>query len=665
MPHLHSNNTWVVYEWELVPRFYNTVHSLRSEAKRYKHRIDGIKKVRTGGNGRCALYAYSSLRMDIKEALGDPNKAENVLCRFYKPCPEAALFYATFAFADGTTLTNQQQQEYATNASTLKAIATLVHERHVIRGTARKLMPSVVADVEAFKRVMEEKHGRAHSLPLSVKHLKQCLADFNQPMEYRGRKYNHNYLSLVSGKLRNQNSAKLRTDAVSLDILQSLLEHPNQYDDRYIVVAYNKEAEARNLKPISAATVGLWRRKLEHLIKPFAQGWDSYRQTHSRSVKRMRASMPMYLWENDDNHLDLLFMGDDGKPFHRMKGIFVVDSYSDLILGYACVEGEITVQTVKLAYLNAMYYIRRLTGGWYLPHEIKADNWRIATLEPWYSSIAHFDKSPTGSKNRGWIENMFGTVDWKRCLKASTDGTPAVNYTGNNITASKAGYNREASRQNQKQFPHTSEAPAQIEAFVNRFRQIDLEGKGSREMRWLEAWGRLPEEDKRQITDEEFMILFGIKHDWQNSIEKTGVTATLMGQKLSFAVPPALYLPNVGKKVDVYYDPFDLSRVLVTDGERLRFMAQQMTPVPGTYRDMQLAGEGSRAFLNQILAEKKADVNTIVQQREARMQRLADAGIDIEYVLQQGGYVAKEISQAAEQAYLRNEGSDYDPADLM
>lgn len=667
MPHLHTNNTWVVYEWELIPRFWNSLKSLQQELHRYRKRADGVKKVQSGGNGRNLLIAFDSLRPDIKDAIGDPRKTDNVMERFYTICPEASLFYATFEFNDGSALTVEQQEEYTINASVLKAAIALKKERAALRGTERNVIARVAADVTNFNKTLQNKYGTKHSIPKSAKWVKKYMDDLLSPFEYRGRAYDFNYPAILSGKLRNQNKAKIKLGNLSADILQSLIEHYNQYDDKFIQIAYNKKAKEIGLKPISVSTVTHWRSKLKPFNTGFREGWDKFRDQYSRSVKRERPSQPGQLFESDDNHIDLLFNGDDKSPYHRFKGIFVQDSFCDLVLGFSCTEGELQPLNVRLAYLNAMYYIRRLTGGWHLPHEVKTDRWRLANLRTFYQSLGHYYDTPVNSKNRGWQEGFFGSIDWKRCLKTDADGTPAINYTGNNITAKNAGFNRELSRINAKLFPHTSHAPAQIEAFVNRLRKIDLDETGSREMKWVEAWSRLPEEEKRPINDLEFMTLFGIKHDWQNSIEKTGITATIMGNKISYAVPPALYLPNVGKKVDVYYDPFNLSRVLVTDNERLRFMAHEMTPVPGTMRDMQLMGEGSRAFLNKIMDEKKADVELIVNEREQRRKRLEAANIDIDYVLAQGGYVAKEVQQAAEMAYISNgyTNENFAPEDLM
>lgn len=667
MPHLHTDNTWVVCEWELVPRFYNSLNHLKVEIHRYKRRADGIKKIQSGGNGRNMLISFDSLRPDIKEQIGDPRKADNVLERFYTVDPDAALFYSQYELSDGTALSATLQEEYTINASVLQACIILCRERKAIRGTARNLMSSVLNDAIHFKGVMKNKYNTTHTLPESQKRFKECLSNFQTPFEYRGRSYDVNYTSIISGKLRNLNRAKIKDGDLSLDILQGMLENHNQYDDRFIQIAYNKKAKELNLEPISSATVNLWRKKLKAEITPYRDGWDAYRNSHSRSVKRGRPSQPFFLWESDDNHLDLLFNGDDKSPYHRFKGIFVTDSFSDLVLGYACTEGQLDPSHVRLAYINAMYYIRSITGGWYVPFEVKTDRWRLATLRPFYQSIGHYYDTPVASKGRGWLEQFFANTDWKRCLKSDVDGTPAINYTGNNVTARNAGFNREMSRINAKLFPHTDQAPMQIQAFVNRLRNIDLDGTGSREMKWLEAFTKLPAEHKRPINDAEFLAIFGIKHDWQNTIEKTGITPTLLGHKMSYAVPPAYYLMNVGKKVDVYYDPYDLSRVLVTDGDRVRFIAHEMTPVPGTMRDMQLAGEGGRAFLNQIIDEKKADVEGIVRRREERLNRLSVAGIDIDYVIAQGGHVAKELGQAAEMAYISGGATDedFDPADLM
>lgn len=57
-----------------------------------------------------------------------------------------------------------------------------------------------------------------------------------------------------------------------------------------------------------------------------------------------------------------------------------------------------------------------------------------------------------------------------------------------------------------------------------------------------------------------------------------------------------------GAKVEVIYDPMDMSRVLCTNHDDIRFIAQTAQLTPRAIHDHYT---GSRTFLNAILAEKQ------------------------------------------------------------
>jgi hypothetical protein len=121
-----------------------------------------------------------------------------------------------------------------------------------------------------------------------------------------------------------------------------------------------------------------------------------------------------------------------GYKYNKYVSIVVLDSCTKLVLGYSFAHGKSPEQwQIHHAYLNAMYYIRSLTGGWYLPFEIKADKWASKSLTPFYNKVAKFIPPAHGNKHRGYIEQFFGIDHWKRCQKLVSEG----NWSGNNITA--------------------------------------------------------------------------------------------------------------------------------------------------------------------------------------------------------------------------------------
>ena len=192
------------------------------------------------------------------------------------------------------------------------------------------------------------------------------------------------------------------------------------------------------------------------------EGREAYYNEFSKDVKGFRPTTPLYLVESDDNHLDFFFTDWEDKTahkhYHKFKAIVVTDSFNDYVLGYAYAQ-ELTVDVVREAYLNAMYHIKELTGNWHLPHEVKTDRWAIGQLEPFYKGLGNYFKTPVGSKRRGYIEQYFGSIHWKRSMK---DGTN--NYTGNNITAVNEGVNKEVLKLNSKSYPTVQEAPGHIDA---------------------------------------------------------------------------------------------------------------------------------------------------------------------------------------------------------
>lgn len=451
------------------------------------------------------------------------------------------------------------------------------------------------------------------------------------------------YPSLIQTfRFANNNAAKVADD-VSESLLLELLDHPNQYDDVLIAEQYNKWAVENEREPITAATVGVWRRK-NHLQN--REGREAYNKNVRRKVSRNRPSQPTFLWESDDNHIDWWFQGDKANEYRKIKGIIITDSFNDYPLGWAITDAEMPGDLVRLAYLNAMYHVRELTGGWYLPHEVKTDQWNIKQLRPFYQGIGHYYDTPVGSKNRGWLENFFGHIDWERSLKIANN-----NYTGHNITARKRGVNMEAVQANRANWPHISEAGVQMEAFIERLRKMprnyDSNNK-SRQQEWLEAWAAMPDEKKIQINDEQMLMKFGFRHKNENRITDQGIKPTISGTQYHYEIPHEHYLHNHGKKVEIIYDPMNMNRVLLTDNEGLRIVANTVQKVAGCMADMQ---DGGRTLLNKILSDAKADAASLTTASIKRQSLLLNEGISAEDIIKLGVIVPKEQKQIAEARY--------------
>lgn len=552
-------------------------------------------------------------------------------------------------------------------------------------GTDGNLKPLPVEHVKKYtaassflnmlKRVMEDKKALKELLNLNIQQFwNHCLEiietdNIALPASYERlyaredsafKKYVANgYPSIISNKFGNTSAAKVN-DEVSQAALLEMIAHPNQYDSVLIKMQYNKWAKENGYAPIHESTVDVWKRKNDRDVTMFREGNAALKNKFLKQVKGFRPTAPLYMVESDDNTLDWLFIDveddTDHKNYHRYKAIVVIDSFNDYVLGYAYAE-KLTHELVRMAYLSAMYNIKRLTGGWYLPHETKTDRWALKELQPFYQSIGKYIPTPVGSKNRGYIENFFGSINWKRFMKLG-----ANNYNGNNMTAKFRGVNTEVLNLNKSNYPTVGqEAIQQIETFFYRLRNMPQSNGLSKEQQWLQAFNAMPATDKRLVSDEQFLLKFGIQHNPERQIRITnrGVEPQINGTRYSYDLQVPNLSDYVGKAVNVVYDPFDMSRVLVTDFNSVRVIGTEARLSP---RSLQDAHMDSRVYLNSVLNERTRDVEAIAVKEQKRKKVLKDHGFDAEAILQ-AGVMTKEIKMAAEQKVLATSNT-YDDDDL-
>lgn len=600
---------------------------------------------------RRVLLVWENLKDEYKEKIqakwGDPYKrmAIQPIRELVKYDHKAEQFYLDYKYDEGKVLSTEHVKKYTAAASFLNMLVAQTADKKQLK----KLLNLSIEDF--YTKCCEIITADMLSLPTSYRRLLAKVDEYKQ----------HGYACLVSWKFGNKLAAKVR-DEVSESALLELIAHPNQYDDVLIVQQYNQWAKKSNYKPIKADTVGVWRRKKESEIIMQREGNAALNEKYLKQAKGFRPTAPLLLVENDDNHLDLLFINPEDstshKHFNKYKAIVVIDSFNDYVLGYAY-DLELNKQLVRAAYINAMYHIRSITNGWYLPHEVKNDRWALKELKPFYESIGNYFPTPVGSKHRGYIEPFFGNAHWKRCLKLG-----ANNYTGNNITARHRGVNVEALERAKNDRPMIGdEAIEQIENFFHRLRHMPQSNGISKHEQWLQAWNTLPTERKRLISDEQFLLKFGIEHNANGEglrITNAGLKPQINGVRYNFDL--AQYrMEDVGKRVSIIYDPYDMSRVLVTDHQQFRMMAYDARLNSRALAD---ASTDSRVYLNSILNEKRDAVNVISEKADRRREVLSAHNIDAETILQ-AGVLMKEVRQAAEVKVLAPMTRDFEDNDYL
>jgi len=582
-------------------------------------------------------YEYVA-KMPIRELIKWDDKAEE--------------FYLSHRYDSNKTLPIEHVKKYTAAASFLNMLKRVTDDKKALK--------------DLLKQTIEQFY--THALDIIEKDKIDLPTSYRRLLATRKEYETNGYTSLIDWRFGNKLAAKVN-DEVSESTLLEFIAHPNQYDDVLVAMQYNKWAITNGRKPIDPATVGVWRRKRESDIVMYREGNAALKNKFLKAAKGFRPSQPLYLVESDDNQLDLLFNDPENpKDTKRYVAYVVTDSFNDYPLGYAYAPmGEFrkdeTIHLIKAAYLNAMYYLKFLTGSWQLPHETKTDRWGLKQLQPFYEAMGKYYPTPVGSKNRGYIEQFFGNHHWKRCLKLG-----ANNYTGNNMTAVKRGVNMEVVALNKKFRPLIgNEANEQIENFFHRLRHLPQSNGMSKHNQWMEAWNNMPAVDKRSISDEQFLLKFGVEHNHNGEglrITNKGVQPQIGGQKFNYDLAD-YRIEDINKSVSVLYDPFDMSRVLVTDHKGFRMMAYDARLNPRALQDCK--DTDSRTYLNATLGDKQRAVEGIAAKSDRRKILMLNEGMDAEGLLQ-AGVMVKEIKQAAEQRMLVNvlgEGNEDDYLEQM
>ena len=587
----------------------------------------------------------------IQRRWGNPYEvvAATPILKFIEPDITGEQFYLAYRFNNDRILPIKKVKQYTRAARWLQMLNRMDELKNK---PLKELKISIPEFYEHVKRHMEleKKNGTNNQYDADY----QLPGDF--PLTYQNLRLKaklfkeKGYECLIDKMYGNQIAAKINDDVSEAHLL-TLIENPHQYDDVLICMLYNTWANKNDYKTIDPQTVGVWRRKKGFEITLGREGNNAFNEKYIRQVNGLLPSCPLALVEHDDNNLDFLFTDESGYKYAKYVSICVVDSRTKLLLGKSYIPSKNPKQwQVYHAYLDAMYYLRHLTGGWHLPHEMKSDNWAKTSLAPFYEKVAKRIPAAHGNKHRGYIEPFFRRPLWKRAQKLIS----LNNYTGNNMTAKFRGVNQDILRFDEKNRPMVgNQAETQIENFFHLLRNMpDIKrnkmDSPSTEELFKMQWQSMHKDDKLSITDEQFLLTFGIKHQPQGRtlmITNAGITVQINNTVYKFDMPEAwMYNKYPGANVSVVYDPFDMSRVMVTNYDDIRFIANTAQLSPRAMKDYQT---GSRTYLNAILSEKNDQVADVITKRKERIKKVNPGTFSAEAVLQGGGLL-KELKNEAE-----------------
>jgi transposase InsO family protein len=636
------------FNTKLCLLFDELVPAVMGEKNYHYYRGEGSITVHgRGGNGRKVLIEFESLppkyKGMVRDIYGDPYvfASKQPIINSLLWDHKAQQFYSEYTLPNGDSLPDTDTDVMG------KAQINYVH-RYTEAASWLNLMIRLTTDKAALKRELnipvmtfweqatEVIKVKGVNLPGNPKRLKDKIKQYQLG----------GYPALIeTHKWGNDHSKKIKDEEAEA-FIKAFLSHRNKYDDTVIADKYNTWATETGRDTISPGAVGYWRKKWASYLLLEREGVAKFYNKISKEAIRKRPEDPLSFINSDDNVLDAFFRSGDNK-WYRPVIYVVLDAFNDYVLGYA-VGDSVTKELVKEAYRNAMRHVIALTGDAYCWRQIQTDHWGISgknttEIEQFYNSMATF--TPAGLKNAQtkYIERFFGTT-WHQQLK---EAFPR-NYSGQNVTAKEK---LNPDKLFPTQFPDVSEAPAMIDAFIWRMRLTTRKGSQlNRHEEWVTAFRSSEKSQSKLLTPEMRLQIFGKKHDFTNEITTKGVTPTIGGKRLVYELSQEIIFNHIGKSVQVIYDEYDLSQVLITDGRGLRILANEYNLLPSAIADYK---EGDRERILALGVEKKSIMPAVKEWGKAKEIEVSRGGIDIESRLQ-AGVMTKEINHNDIRDYQKN-----------
>ena len=573
-------------------------------------------------------YAYHS-RQPILQALKADHKAQEFYQNYI--LPNGAKLPSSDYDIEGKPQINYVQR-YSENANWLNLFVRLTNDKATLK---RELNITMGKFWEASIDLMKTKKI---DLPYSYRRLNEKIKIYKI----------EGYECLVeTHKFGNSYSDKI-VGEVAIAYLKELFTLRNKHSDVTLAAEYNKWAISEGLETVTPEALGYRRKQWYNELLLEREGMGKTYNILSKQGRRKRASAPLLLINSDDNILDVYFKA-TGNDWYRPALYIVIDTYNDYILGWAMGD-TITKELIKEAYRNANRHVMELTGASYMWQQLQTDRWALdqkqtTELGVFYKSMAV--STPAGLKNSQakYIERSFGTV-WHTVLKKMFPS----NYSGHNLTAKQ-----KLNPDNLKPayFPPMEKAHEMVSAFIEAMRQTTRKGSEmTRQQEWMHAFDNSEKSQKRLLSEEMRLQIFGKQHLKRggasletNQITAGGLTPTLMGKSRIYELSQDLIYEHIGKSVNVTYDEYDLSTVLVTDGKGLRFLAHEYELLPSAIADYE---PGDRERINNLLTEKGTLMPMIQKEVDSRKNVLERAKIDAESRLQ-AGVMVKAVTHKDQQ----------------
>lgn len=586
--------------------------SYRALKKRMDSKTCIEQQLRTASWAGDALILYSSISQEWKDNLtmkfGSPKTEikRSWFADHYEADRKAFDFFAAYTYGDDNKKLDLKLIEtYTYNASVLNAVIKIKANRSAyIKALGAKnidMWQSLSNDVNCFRDV-------EHNLPTTSRGLRIRHDEYKK----------HGYVSIISGRLQNQNAAKVK-DADQMALLDELLGRHNNFDNSQIASIYNTVAGRLSWKTITSQTVA--NRKEESSLVIFAgrNGSSALSNKVLMQNKRTAPTNPMLYWTLDGWDAELLYQKTDTDKrgysvttySNRLTMVLVLDPFNKYPVGYAIGTHE-TPALIKEALRNAFQHTNELFGAYFRPYQLQSDNYAKSTLKPLYEACSvHYTPAKVKNAKAKIIEPFFNRFNKEYCQMFD-------NWSGHNMNSgSKNQPNDEYLNKIRHQFPDELGCRQQLIAAVEADRTKKQEA-------YINQWKQAPAEFKSELTLPMYLRALGETTNYTNRLQGQGLTPTINGQTLTFDSFDINFRKLAHLDWAVKYDPSDLSKVLVTNANSRN---GKLVDIVGTYefvleqkyiQPMALAErtEGDALQLQEVQNYNGAVMKYITEERE-------------------------------------------------
>ncbi len=528
---------------------YNALH------RRMNSKTCSEKQLRRASFNNDALIEFDTLsrewRDNITIKFGSPKEEikKSWFADHYEADRKAFDFFAAYMYgSDSKKLNVDLIEVYTYNASVLNTVIKLKTNRKAyakaLGVTKLDIWESLTKDVNSFRDVN-------HSLPTTSRGLRMKVDEYLK----------HGYVSIISGKLQNQNASKLKENEQMALVDELLAKHTN-LDNVQVANLYNTVAERLDWKTITSQTVA--NRKEEKNLVVFAgrNGSNALSNSVLMQNKRTAPTKPMLYWTLDGWDAELLYqstsINKDGHKVttytNRLTMVTVLDPFNKYPVGYAIGTHE-TPELIKEALRNAIQHTKELFGSFYRPYQLQSDNYGRGALNPLYEACSvHYTPAKIKNAKAKVIEPWFNRFNKEYCQMFD-------NWSGHNMTSgSKNQPNDEVLNKLRHQFPDENQCRQQLIMSIETDR-------AKKQEKYINQWDSVPLELRSEMQFDMYLRMLGKSTGFTNRMQPEGLTPTINGQKMFYDSFDINFRKLSHLDWSVKYDPSDLSKVLVVNAD--------------------------------------------------------------------------------------------------